>query len=179
LAEIPGIFADGNHAEIALVENLVSQDLTAVEEAEALHRIMNDYGYKQEDLAKIIGKAKSTLSEILSLNKLPQEIRDECRNNPMASKNILIEIAKKRQTRSTLSAYRGYKEKKLSKEQLKKQRQARKAIHEVMLSEINKLTQRTETTDRAMFAEADKDRLRRALSALIKALTERIGLAAA
>ncbi|GLI36463.1 ParB/RepB/Spo0J family partition protein [Desulforhabdus amnigena] len=36
LTTIPGILVDGNHAEIALVENLLRQDLTAIEEAEAL-----------------------------------------------------------------------------------------------------------------------------------------------
>lgn len=61
----------------------------------------------------------STISEILSLNKLPQEVRDECRSDPAISKNILIEIAKSKQQRGMLSLYKKYKAQKLSKEQIK------------------------------------------------------------
>lgn len=76
---IPSMMVDGNPAEIALVENLIRQDLTAVEEAEALRRLMNERSYTQEQLAAVINKARTTLTEILSLNRLPQEIRDEYR----------------------------------------------------------------------------------------------------
>lgn len=179
LTHVPGILVDGNHAEIALIENLLRENLTAVEEAEALDRIMKDHGYKQEDLCGIIGKAKSTLSEILSLNRLPKEVRDECRNDPTASKNILIEIAKKKQARSMLSAYRKYKEQKLSKEQLKKQRQAKKPVPEVLLYNINELIRRTEKIDVVALTEADKERLLQTLSALIKTFAEKIGPVAA
>ena len=45
LTEIPGVFIDGNAAEIALVENLQRQDLTPVEEAEALQRLKEEQQY--------------------------------------------------------------------------------------------------------------------------------------
>jgi len=50
LTEIPGIFVEGNAAEIALIENLQRQDLTWVEEAEALQRLMTEQQYTQEQL---------------------------------------------------------------------------------------------------------------------------------
>ena len=72
LASVPAVFIDGdNYAEIALVENLLRQDLNPIEEAEALKRLMDDHPYMQEDLACIIGKSPATISEALSLNKLP------------------------------------------------------------------------------------------------------------
>jgi len=40
---IPGIFIDGNAGEISLVENLQRQDITCIEEAEALKRLMDEY----------------------------------------------------------------------------------------------------------------------------------------
>jgi hypothetical protein len=43
-------------------------------------------------LVGIIGKSKATISEALSLNKLPQAIRDECRQDPAVPKNVLVEI---------------------------------------------------------------------------------------
>ena len=110
LTVIPAIFMDSpNYEEIALIENMVRTDLTAVEEAEALERLRQSRDYKQEDLARIIGKALSSISMTLSLNKLPQTIRDECRNNPSIPKRVLIEIATKKQERSMLTAYEAYK----------------------------------------------------------------------
>jgi ParB family chromosome partitioning protein len=111
LTEIPGIFIDGNAAEIALVENLQRQDLTPIEEAEGLQALMTEQKYTQEQLGGIIGKARNTLSEILSLNKLPQDVRDDCRGDRTISKNALITIAKKKQARSMTTAYIAYKAK--------------------------------------------------------------------
>ena len=111
LTEIPGIFSDGNAAEIALVENLQRQDLTPIEEAEGLQALMTEQKYTQEQLGGIIGKARNTLSEILSLNKLPQDVRDDCRGDRTISKDALITIAKKKQDRSMTTAYITYKAK--------------------------------------------------------------------
>ena len=80
LISIPAIFIDTqNHEEISLVENLLRQDLNPVEEAEALNRLQEDHNYQQEDLMRIFGKSQTAISETLSLNRLPQAIRDECR----------------------------------------------------------------------------------------------------
>ena len=84
-------------------------DLTAVEEAEALDRLQKSKSYKQEDLARIMGKSVTTISQTLSLNRLPQAIRDECRKDPVVPKRVLIEIAVKKQERSMLKAYEAYK----------------------------------------------------------------------
>jgi len=104
LTEIPAIFIDGNFSEIALVENLLRQDLTAVEEAEGLQSLMSEQKYTQEQLSGVIGKARTTLTEILSLNKLPQDVRDDCRGDRTISKNALITIAKKKQARGMTTA---------------------------------------------------------------------------
>lgn len=87
LLVLPGICVEGNPAEIALVENMLRQDLTPVEEAEGLQALMTEQKYTQEQLGGIIGKAQNTLSELLSLNKLPQEVRDDCRGDRTISKN--------------------------------------------------------------------------------------------
>lgn len=111
LTTIPGICVEGNTSEIALVENLLRQDLTFVEEAEALQRLMEEQKYSQEQLAGIIGKARQTINEILLLNRLPQEIRDECRGDRKISRAALIEIARKKQIRGMQTAYEKYKDK--------------------------------------------------------------------
>ena len=93
LTDIPAIITTGDPDEIAIIENLQRDNLKPVEEAEGLARLMETHGYNQERLGEVIGKAKSTISEILSLTKLPSAIRDEVRSSEL-SKMILIEIAK-------------------------------------------------------------------------------------
>ena len=109
---IPAILTEGNPDEIALVENLLREDLTAIEFAEALHRIQIDHNYTQEQLTGIIGKAKTTVSEILSLTRLPKEIRDECRNDPKISRQVLLNIARKKREKGMLTQYNKYRAKK-------------------------------------------------------------------
>jgi ParB family chromosome partitioning protein len=110
LTTIPAIYLDSpNYEEIALIENTVRADLTAVEEAEAFERLRKSRGYKQEELARIIGKTVASISQTLSLNRLPQTILDECRKNPAVPKRVLIEIAVKKQERSMIKAYEAYK----------------------------------------------------------------------
>ena len=116
LTTIPGICVEGNPSEIALVENLLRQDLTAVEEAEALDRLMNEESYTQEQLGGIIGKARTTVTDILTLTRLPQEIRDECRGNTAVTRKTLIAIARKRQTRGMVTAWNKVKEKQAKEE---------------------------------------------------------------
>lgn len=118
---IPGILIEDNPSEIALVENLLRQDLTAVELAEALDRTKEERGYTQEQLGLIIGKAESTVSEILSLMRLPVEIRDECRSDPSVSRQTLLNVSKKKTEKGMRSEYDKYKNK-LKKDSEKKTR---------------------------------------------------------
>lgn len=110
LLTIPGICAEGNAAEIALVENLQRQDLTCIEEAEALKRHMDEEKYTQEQLAVVMGKPRTTINDSLFLMRLPLEIRDDCRDNRKISKTRLIEISRKTQQRAMNTAYAKYKE---------------------------------------------------------------------
>lgn len=91
---IPAIMTSGNPDEIALIENMQREDLSPIEEAEALAKLMERHKYKQEDLAKVIGKARTTVTELLNLNGLPEEIKSECRTSDIASKSLLIEIVR-------------------------------------------------------------------------------------
>jgi ParB family chromosome partitioning protein len=110
LTEIAVLYSNSaNYDEISLVENILRSDLTAVEEAEAMDRLMKKHSFSQDDLAKKFSKSKSTISNTLSLTKLPPEILDDCRKDPAMPKRVLVEIARKKQTRSMVSAYQKYK----------------------------------------------------------------------
>lgn len=111
LATIPAIITDGEPAEIAIIENLLRENLTAIEEAEAIERLRSLHDYRLSDLSAIIGKAESTISEILSLNRLPAEVKDDCRNNPKAVRSILKLVARQKTPEKMLAQYRKYREK--------------------------------------------------------------------
>jgi ParB family chromosome partitioning protein len=67
-----------NAFEIALIENLQREDLTPFEEAAGYARLMEEFGYTQEQVAEKVGKARTTVTSILSLNRLPERIKAEC-----------------------------------------------------------------------------------------------------
>ena len=94
LEKIPAMLTKGNPAEIALIENLQRENLSPMEEAEALAHMAEEYEYTQDQLAVIIGKAKSTISETMSLNRLPESIKEEVRRAEQYPRRLLVEIAK-------------------------------------------------------------------------------------
>lgn len=79
LHEVPVIvrnFEDTETLEVALVENIQRQDLNAIEEAEAYHRLINDYGHTQEALGKLVNKSRSHIANLLRLMELPRAIQE-------------------------------------------------------------------------------------------------------
>jgi ParB family chromosome partitioning protein len=95
LDKIPAILTKGDPLEISIVENLQRENLNPVEEAEALSKMISNHGYTQEKLAFAIGKAKSTISETISINRLPEEVKEEVRRAEQPfSRRQLVEIAK-------------------------------------------------------------------------------------
>jgi len=91
---IPGMFVAGKHQEIALIENVQRENLNPVELAEGLAKLKEVGSYGLEHLSTMIGKSTSSVSEILSINKIPKEIRDEARNRKDISQWVLVEVAK-------------------------------------------------------------------------------------
>jgi ParB family transcriptional regulator, chromosome partitioning protein len=76
--EVPVIvrpLADSEALEIALVENLQREDLSPLEEAEAYHRLMDEFGRTQSGLAEAVGKSRSHVTNTLRLLSLPAAVR--------------------------------------------------------------------------------------------------------
>ena len=69
-------FSDSEALEIALIENIQRQDLSPIEEAEAYHRLMLEFGHTQVVLAKLVDKSRSHIANLLRLLDLPQGVRD-------------------------------------------------------------------------------------------------------
>src|SRR3954468_5299571 len=66
---------DREALEIALIENIQRQDLTALEEAEGYKRLMDEFGHTQEVLAKALGKSRSHIANMLRLLTLPLQVK--------------------------------------------------------------------------------------------------------
>jgi ParB family chromosome partitioning protein len=119
LEAIPAILTRGNPAEIALIENLQREDLRPVEEAEALARMMSEHGYTHEQLARVIGKGRSTITEALSLAKLPASIKEECRRADTYPRRLLVEIAKQETPERMLALFKTVQQGHLRSEQVR------------------------------------------------------------
>jgi len=97
LSELPIVVRDADDQEVielALVENLQRKDLTAFEEAEALQALLQRADYTHEDLARKLGKSRTAITESLSLNKMPEEVKNLCRLADISSKSLLLEIVR-------------------------------------------------------------------------------------
>ncbi len=78
LHEVPVVirpFADSEVIEIALVENLQREDLSALDEAEAYSRLTREFGRSQASLAEAVGKSRSHVANTLRLLSLPAPVR--------------------------------------------------------------------------------------------------------
>ena len=78
LHEVPVIvrvLSDAETIELAIIENVQRQDLNAIEEALAYQRLGHDYGHTQEALARIVGKSRSHVANLLRLLDLPEPVR--------------------------------------------------------------------------------------------------------
>ena len=82
LARVPALVREATDAEaleLALVENLLREDLNPLEQADAYHRLMAEFGWTQEEVARRIGKDRSSIANVLRLRRLPGEIQDDLR----------------------------------------------------------------------------------------------------
>jgi ParB family chromosome partitioning protein len=68
---------DDSLLELALIENVQRTDLNPIEEAEAYRKLIERFGYTQEDTAKRVGKKRSTITNMLRLLKLPEQFQDD------------------------------------------------------------------------------------------------------
>lgn len=97
LREVPCIELDLDEksiAEIALIENLQRKDLTVWEESDGLAALGTRYGYTHDEIARKIGKSRSTVTEAMTIAGLPSEIRDKCIASKISAKSTLLEIAR-------------------------------------------------------------------------------------
>ena len=85
---------DNETIELALIENIQRKDLTPFEEAEAFGQLVGAHNYTHEALSKRIGKSRTSITETLSLNIMPEDIKNLCRLADIHSKSLLLNIVR-------------------------------------------------------------------------------------
>jgi len=87
IERIPAVIreaTDSESLELALVENLLRENLNPMEEAEAYQRLLADFDWTQEELAERVGKDRSSISNCLRLLKLPELVQSDLRAGRLA-----------------------------------------------------------------------------------------------
>ena len=125
LHEVPIVVVDADDKkalEFGIVENVQRHDLNAIEEAEGYKRLIDEFSYDQEQVAKFIGKSRSHITNSLRLLSLPPEVIEFVKENKISPGHakilvglencLLISkkiISKKMSVRQTESLVRAYK----------------------------------------------------------------------
>jgi ParB family chromosome partitioning protein len=97
---------DRGSLEISLIENLQRSELTPFEEAEAIARLVEEFDYTHAQISRKMGRARSSITEILSLNRLPASVKDACRRADITTKSTLMEIVRQPDEESMLELVR-------------------------------------------------------------------------
>ena len=91
LTEVPVIVKsmdDKEVLEVALVENLLRENLSAIEEAEGLQRLIDEFSHTQEALAQVIGKSRSHIANTLRLLALPASVQQMVREGKLTAGQV-------------------------------------------------------------------------------------------
>ena len=96
LHEVPVVVTEANDLkslEFAIVENVQRQDLNPIEEAQGYQRLINEFSYDQEKVAKFIGKSRSHVTNCLRLLSLPREVIELVESNKISQGHAKILVS--------------------------------------------------------------------------------------
>jgi ParB family chromosome partitioning protein len=97
LSRIPAIVRsveEQQRLKVQIIENLHRKDLNPFEEARSYQRLMSEFGYTQDELARQLGRSQGGVNETLRLLALPAAVQQEYRTSDKVTKSLLLEIAK-------------------------------------------------------------------------------------
>ncbi len=125
LRELPcieKIADDAETLELALIENIQRKDLTPFEEADGLYRLATHFEYTHEDMARKIGRARSSVTETLSLRNIPEFLRKKCAERGITSKSLLLQIARQPTEKKMLEMYQRILQGGLTRDEARRER---------------------------------------------------------
>ena len=107
LNQVPVVIRDVDDAElieIAIIENIQRKNLTPFEEAEGMRSLADTFDYTHEELARRLGKSRTSITESMALNAIPDEVKSLCRLAEITSKSILLQV-KRQVDKSAMIAF--------------------------------------------------------------------------
>jgi len=141
LREVPCIELDIDQksiAEIALIENLQRKDLNVWEEADGLTSLSSRFGYTHEEIAKKIGKSRTTVTESFAISGLPDSIREKCRQAHINAKSVLLEIARQFDEKAMHNFLDKIKNQSLNRQEVRQRTGTNKKLKDEFFSENKK-----------------------------------------
>jgi ParB family chromosome partitioning protein len=139
LENIRAMYVDKNQLAITLAENFQREDLNPIEKAELLHKL-KEHGYSQQKICALIKKSAASVSELLSLNRLPDDIKSVCRTSNKYVMTRLIKIAKAPDINTMRKQFKEYQ-----KELNGGNRKSESKINQNRIQEVMVLLNRTST----------------------------------
>jgi ParB family transcriptional regulator, chromosome partitioning protein len=129
LREVPcieKIADDGETLELGLIENLQRKDLTPFEEADGLHRLAEQFSYTHEEIARKISRARSSVTETLTLRNIPDSLRRRCIEKGIVSRSLLLQIARQSDTKKMAETFQRIARGGLTRDEARKERREQK-----------------------------------------------------
>jgi len=127
LSEVPCIehdIADNEALEISIIENIQRKDLDIYEQAFSLKSLSEIYGYTHQEIAQKIGKSRVTVSELIRVTDLPEDILERCAELKINSKTFLLELVKLEDIQQMTETLDDYTEEPFSRDKIKELRKA-------------------------------------------------------
>ena len=108
LERLPALVRDvQDPLEVALIENLQREDLSPLEEAEALTVLIERHGYSHRELADLLGKSRPYVSNTLALTRLPESVKADLHQEGCAvSRELLMAVAREEDSEKALDLWR-------------------------------------------------------------------------
>jgi ParB family transcriptional regulator, chromosome partitioning protein len=125
LAEVPCIEKnadDSETLELALIENMQRKDLTPFEEADGVQALGDRFGLTHEEIAVKIGKSRSSVTELLTLRVIPDDIKAACIESGVISKSQLLQVARQPTEAKMRHTVRRFAQGTLNREQARQER---------------------------------------------------------
>ena len=129
LSQIPCVEIDVDDRgvlEISLIENLQRRDLNPFEEAEGLEKLCEKFQYTHEDVAKKLGKSRTSITETLTLNNIPPDLREKCREAGIAARSTLLLIARQSSREAIVRTIEEIKRSGLTRDDVRKMKDDKK-----------------------------------------------------
>jgi ParB family chromosome partitioning protein len=145
LTQIPCIehdIADNEALELSIIENIQRKDLSIYEQAFSLKSLNEIYGYTHQEIAQKIGKSRVTVTELIRITDLPEEILKTCAELNITSKTFLLELVKLNDVDEMIEMLNSYSEKPFSRDKIKEKRKGKEEEEEEVKEETEEIEEK-------------------------------------